>query len=330
MARAEKSPRISVVMSAYNAADYLDEAITSILTQTFEDFEFIIIDDGSSDETNGIISDYARRDARVKLVTQKKNQGLIAALNLGFKLARGQYIARMDADDVSLPERFQREYDYLESHPDAVIVGTQAVFIDEKSKTTGFEPFLLDDEEIRTEIMIRNKQFRHGAVLIRHSLITRYGELYDPQAVHYEDFEYWPRLLRHGTCANLPEVLYLYRQSQTSLTATKKDEMRVGTDSVMERERAAASLPRFRTRQVIDAFHKATSYRPSRITVGGKHMRTGLRWLYQSYLFGLSKLYAGRGEYMSAAFVMAASFLLNPARYVMAIVDVTYHRVFPE
>ena len=115
-------PKISVIMPAYNAEQYISEAIESILGQTFADFEFIIIDDGSSDSTSGIIASY--KDSRIRYFRNEKNLGIVGALNRGLALAAGEYIARMDADDISLPERFQTQCAYMEKHPDVGVCGT--------------------------------------------------------------------------------------------------------------------------------------------------------------------------------------------------------------
>src|SRR5918996_2481069 len=110
------TPKVSVVMPAYNAAVYLDEAVTSILNQTFREFEFIVINDGSTDDTVSILDKYEKSDSRIRVYHQE-NQGMIAALNRGCRLARGKYIARMDADDISLPRRFERQLEFMEGHP---------------------------------------------------------------------------------------------------------------------------------------------------------------------------------------------------------------------
>src|SRR5437867_4937360 len=109
-------PKVSVVMPAYNAAAYLDESIGSILSQTFRDFEFIIVNDGSSDDTNSILDRYQKSHKRIRVYHQE-NQGMIAARNRGCRVAWGQYIARMDADDVSFPNRLERQMEYIEKHP---------------------------------------------------------------------------------------------------------------------------------------------------------------------------------------------------------------------
>lgn len=125
-------PLISVVMAVYNGADYLVPAIDSILQQTYSHFEFIIINDGSTDDTTKILQHYEQLDERIKVYAQA-NQGLPISLNRGIRLARGKYIARMDADDISLPERFAKQVEFMESHPEVGVCGTQIKMIGENS-----------------------------------------------------------------------------------------------------------------------------------------------------------------------------------------------------
>ncbi|TAH33394.1 glycosyltransferase, partial [Candidatus Saccharibacteria bacterium] len=284
-----------------------------ILDQSFRDFEFIIIDDGSTDRTNEIIRHYARQDPRVKLITQK-NQGLIAALNTGFKLAQGEYIARMDADDISLRNRLQEQYTYFEKHSELVLLGSLAAFIDESSHVTGIWPFLYGDHEIRSG-MASHTQYCHGTVMIRRSVVSGKGEYYDPIAKHYEDYEYWPRLLKHGTGENLPKVLYYYRQSSTSITTTKKPEMEEGSRRIRERE-SGNIADTFGPKDCWAAFKTARTYRPSHIRLEGKSFPSKLRRNYQSYLIGQAKTYILKRDYFSALFALAASFCINPINFV--------------
>ena len=118
-----KKPRISVLMTAYNSQQYVAQAMESILNQTFSDFEFIIINDGSTDDTARIIRQYATRDSRIKFIDNKVNKGLISVLNQGLELCKGEYIARMDSDDISIPTRFALQLEYMDAHPDVGVLG---------------------------------------------------------------------------------------------------------------------------------------------------------------------------------------------------------------
>src|SRR5688500_15226048 len=125
-------PAISVVMSAYNSDKYIAKAIESILNQTFKDFEFIIINDGSKDESLKIIKRYGKKDKRIVLIDNKKNLGLIKSLNKGLKIAKGKYIARMDSDDIAMPQRFKIQLDYLDKNRNIFLVGTSFEQIDKE------------------------------------------------------------------------------------------------------------------------------------------------------------------------------------------------------
>jgi len=131
------SPKISVLMSAYNNADYLSQSVNSILNQSFADFELILIDDASSDQSLKIIQDLAFSDSRIKILRNRENLGLTKSLNQGLKIAAGEYIARQDADDLSRPERLAIQCQYLEKHPEIFLCGTSAMLIDEQGEIIG-------------------------------------------------------------------------------------------------------------------------------------------------------------------------------------------------
>lgn len=143
------APAVSVVMSVFNEEAHVAEAIESILKQTFADFEFIIIDDASTDGSPALIETYAQKDSRIKVFTQPENQGLAVSLNKGLRQATGTYLARMDADDISYPERFQKQFDYLERHPELGALGTFMKEIDEKGEVVPRPVPLTKWEEIK-------------------------------------------------------------------------------------------------------------------------------------------------------------------------------------
>ena len=158
------SPRISVLMPAYNSEQYVAESIESILNQTFTDFEFIIINDGSTDNTAKIIDEYAKRDERIKFVNNSKNKGLIGVLNEGLNLARGEYIARMDSDDISLPTRFERQIAYMELHPKCGVLGTWFQMFGNASN------IVRHPKRINLLNLLRDQHVGHPTVMIRKSV----------------------------------------------------------------------------------------------------------------------------------------------------------------
>jgi glycosyltransferase involved in cell wall biosynthesis len=203
-----KTPEVSIVMPVHNAAGTLDEAVCSILAQTFLDFEFIVVDDGSNDDTARILEKYARMDGRVKVFRQS-NEGMIPALNRGCRLARGQFIARMDADDISLPQRIETQLKYLEADPEIGILGTWASRIDENGGVVGEwclspSPKVLKWNHFFTVCVI------HPTVLMRREILERLN-FYRPDAIHAEDRDLWLRASAITEFSNVPEILLKYR-----------------------------------------------------------------------------------------------------------------------
>lgn len=202
------NPKLSVVMPAYNAGAYLRDAVNSILDQSFRNFEFIIVNDGSSDTTASILQEYEKLDSRIKVVHQE-NQGMIAALNRGCRLARGQYIARMDADDFSLPQRFERQLEYIESHPQIGIVGTWIYNIDQNGsvKRSWCPP---TNPKVLEWTHFFGVCVSHSTVLMRREILENL-DFYRPDAVHAEDVDLWLRASSITEFGNVPEILSKYR-----------------------------------------------------------------------------------------------------------------------
>lgn len=204
-------PLVSVLMPAYNASRYVAEAVDSILAQTFADFEFLIVDDGSTDDTPQILKDYAARDGRIRVFTQP-NGGVGAALNRGLSEARGEFIARMDADDVSLPHRLQREIDFLRGRPDCVLVGSRVLLIDADGEPLFEMPGIpLEHEQIDRLLMRADWAIVHPSTVMRREAVLRVGG-YRADLVPVEDHDLFLRLAEIGRLANLPDVLLYYRK----------------------------------------------------------------------------------------------------------------------
>ncbi len=194
---------LSVVMSVYNGRDHLEEAIGSILNQSFLDFEFIIINDGSTDETKQILDRFAAQDSRIRVIHQK-NSGLAASLNRGVRIARGNFIARQDADDVSLPGRLEKQMAFFKCHPEIILCGTWFV---EKNEDKGkrIRKYPLDDYTLRSNIKYVNL-FCHPSVMFLKKAFIQAGG-YDESFSTAQDFELWIRMVQVGKVANIPEIL---------------------------------------------------------------------------------------------------------------------------
>jgi glycosyltransferase involved in cell wall biosynthesis len=207
-------PRVSVVMAVYNEERYIGEALDSILAQHFADFEFIVVDDGSTDRTVEILK--GCNDPRLKVFRQS-NSGQSLALNQGIKLAWGPYIARMDGDDVSLPDRLAKEVRFLDSHPEVGLVGTWCLKIDESSGKRRLQSLPETDAAIR-RFMLRDNPFIHSSVMVRKDALDRVG-LYDRSFV-WQDYDLWVRIARFYRLANIGEPLILRRKHPASMTRT--------------------------------------------------------------------------------------------------------------
>lgn len=204
-------PFVSVVMSVYNSETHLRESIESILGQTYRNFESIIVNDGSTDNSREIIDYYLREDKRIIYLENKKNDGLSVSLNRGIDIARGEYIARMDADDISFPERLTKQVEFLEKNEDIYILGTASLSIDEKGATLGLSEFPADPEFIRRNL-IKENLFYHPSVMIRKEYFEKVG-LYDEGMRYAQDYELWLRGAHLFSYTNLREPLIKYRES---------------------------------------------------------------------------------------------------------------------
>jgi GT2 family glycosyltransferase len=254
--------RLSVVMSVYNNAPFIERAVNSILQQTWRDFEFVIINDGSTDGSTEILRRLAASDIRIKLVEQE-NRGLVASLNRGFAMAAGGLIARMDGDDESLPERFERQVAFLDKHRDHGVVGAQTVNIDQHGTVVrrtdnyprSFEQFL--------DAMDGKPLINHPSVIIDRSVFERangYRSLYR----HCEDYDLWLRLSEFTKLCSLDEILHRYRVNDDQVTIRHLLHVEIGAaiawEAHQERQHgrpdptaALSSLPRADRLDELDA-----------------------------------------------------------------------------
>lgn len=206
MINENKIPVISVVMSVYNAEKYLDEAIESILNQTFKDFEFIIINDGSTDKSLEIIEKYQKEYNRIVLIS-RENKGLIYSLNEGIEKARGEYIARMDADDISLPNRFEEQVELLSKNSKIDVVGCNYQLIDEKSNIKGdVVKVPMTNEDILMNLCY-TVPFAHPSVMIRKSIFENFKYEINPT----EDYLLWTKIFNGENFRNIEKLLFKYR-----------------------------------------------------------------------------------------------------------------------
>jgi GT2 family glycosyltransferase len=218
-------PRVTVVLPIYNAEPFLADAIGSILTQSFRDFELIAIDD-SSDTSGQILDRFARADNRVRALHQL-NAGMVAALNRGLDLARGEFIARMDADDVCHPERFARQVAFLDAHPDMAVVGCAVTLIDEAGNRIREVEYPSTPEAIAA-FLENGSPLAHPSVMMRRAAVLAVGG-YREAYRNAEDYDLWLRMAERYRMANLPEHLLFYRQHETKGSFTHAVEQRFAT-----------------------------------------------------------------------------------------------------
>jgi len=213
-------PLISIIMPVYNEERWLSQSIPSILNQTCEDFEFIILNDASTDNSDRIIKNYTTMDSRIRTVNNPDNYGLIKTLNRGVDLAGGKYIARMDSDDISFPDRLEKQLNFMEVNPEIHLVGTGREVIDEdgeilsKTRRSFMSPTM-----VKWCLMFKNV-FSHGSIFCRNQLLKR--NKYAAWAVNGEDYELWVRINNQYQFARLPDILYKRRTHANSISNNNK------------------------------------------------------------------------------------------------------------
>jgi glycosyltransferase involved in cell wall biosynthesis len=210
-------PLVSVVMPVYNRKEYTALALESILRQTFSDFEFLIVDDGSVDGSADVIAHYQTLDSRIQVYRHEQNRGLVEALNTGCTHAQGRYIAIMHSDDISLLQRLEQQVAYLETHPSIALLGTGIQYINSEGVPFGEEIYPSMPGFARWNLFFYNS-LAHPTVMMRRALIEPLG-FYQHGAPGVEDFDLWIRATREHDLASLPVVLLQYRQWDNNITA---------------------------------------------------------------------------------------------------------------
>jgi glycosyltransferase involved in cell wall biosynthesis len=212
-----QKPFISVILPVHNAEKYLVEALESLRYQTYPHFEVIAIDDASTDSSYQILKNYAKIDSRFKIFHNKINLKIANTLNFGLTKAKGYLIARMDADDIALPNRFQKQVNFLTKHPGVVVVGGQCLTIDENSHITGKKLFPVNHLAI-FELMYTANPLQHPSIMINRDLLPSDFTWYNPHLTPAEDLDLYFRLGKFGLFANLKSTILMYRQHGDSET----------------------------------------------------------------------------------------------------------------
>jgi glycosyltransferase involved in cell wall biosynthesis len=212
-------PKISIIMAVYNSEKFLSKAIESILNQTFKDFEFIIIDDASKDNSLNIIKEYAKKDERIKTIFNKINIGLTKSLNLGIKQAKGKYIARMDDDDISLPKRLEIQYNYLQKHSNIELLGSGILMIDSKGNEL-IKVFGISNQSKLYSRLQKKNCINHPVIMFKNN-----GNRYRDKFVYSQDYDLYLRFLTEKKkIASLSEPLLKYRINPDAISFSKRSE----------------------------------------------------------------------------------------------------------
>ena len=226
------NPPISVLMPAYNAEEYIAEAIESILNQTFKDYEFIIVDDCSTDNTWQIIKKYIKKDSRIKAHKNEKNLGIAGNRNKLISMAKGDYVIWQDADDISMPYRLEKQYKFMEENPEVGILGGWLQFFN-KNGNLSVRKYATDDKVLRRKIFIYSPVAQPAAI-IRKKLLDEVGK-YDLKYPPAEDIDMSFRIGVKCKFANLPEIIIKYRENNNSATFTKLKKIELDTIEIRKK-----------------------------------------------------------------------------------------------
>jgi len=215
--------KVTILLPAYNAALYLRDSLDSIMRQAFKDFDVLLIDDGSMDDTSKIAIEYSNIDRRIKYYKNEKNIGLIKTLNKGLSLAKGEYIVRMDADDIMFDDRLYKQVKYMDSNPECFVCGGQMEYI---GGLTRMAPILPQKYEDLLYLSLINCPLYHPTTIIRNSAIKQFGLKYNDSYKHAEDYKFWSDIIfsHPNSIANIKDVVLFYRISNNQITAKYSDE----------------------------------------------------------------------------------------------------------
>lgn len=257
---------ISVLMATYNTEiPMLKEAIDSILNQSFGDFEFIIIDDGSTNDSDEYLK--SLKDKRIKIIWNPQNVGITKSLNIGLKEARGKYIARMDADDIALPERFEKEFTFMEQNPDVIVCGARIGVIDENSEITkratkAKQPE--DMESYRVRMLFQNPGPIHPTAMLRHQMLLDHGITYNENLRYAQDYGMWEATSHYGRICILEEELLYHRRHGQQITVARRD-VQMNCDKMTQKKILTDLLDTVSDEEVNLHYKYSTGYFPEAI-----------------------------------------------------------------
>lgn len=207
----EFNPKVTVITTVYNCEKYITQSVESILNQTYRDFEYIIVNDGSDDNTSELIKKLSLTDDRIVFIDNKDNAGRVPSLNKSLEISRGKYIAIQDADDYSLPERLEKQIAFLEKNPEYVLVGSNIIVMDENEKFISQPLRPINNPEAKFSLLFRCT-FANPSIVFRKEVIDKYGIKYEDSFIHAEDYRIISRINNFGKVYNLEDMLVKYRK----------------------------------------------------------------------------------------------------------------------
>jgi glycosyltransferase involved in cell wall biosynthesis len=271
---------VSVIMPVYNTERFVAQTTESVLAQTFCDFELLAIDDGSTDGSRAILKSFAKRDPRVRVIS-RPNKGLVGTLNEGLELARGEFVARIDADDLCDPSRFELQLNALNDDPNLVAVGCCAAAIDEDGNRLGDYSTPLTHEDIEASHLKGDSAIHHPSVMFRTRVVRDLGGYRD--LVPCEDFDLWLRLGEVGRLANLPERLITKRLFPGSIVATTLDKRQRVLKRIMDEAWQRRQLPGSPPPAPQPIADRADLFRQwGWMALKGGHLRTSRRYAFKA------------------------------------------------
>jgi len=215
----ENDPLVSIIIPVYNGEKYVRETLDSCMDQTYQNIEIIIVDDESKDNTLDILKEYEKKDNRIQVISVSKQNGLGNVINIGIRQSKGEYIARMDEDDVMYPTRLEKQVEYLNNNPKCVAVGGQIDIIDAQSKITGHREYANEDKDIKKNMFLF-QPFAHPAVTLRRSAVEAVG-LYPENMWKVEDVKFFFLLSKQGEFHNIQDTVIKYRMTFDTQSQSK-------------------------------------------------------------------------------------------------------------
>ncbi|MDQ3019870.1 MAG: glycosyltransferase [Bacteroidota bacterium] len=235
------SQKISVLTTVYNCEKYIAESIESILSQTFTDFEYIIVNDGSTDDTYGIIKDLASKDSRIIMMNNEKNEGIVKSLNKALEIAKGKYIALQDGDDISFPKRLEEQFMFLENNQNYVLVGANIIVMDEYENFISEPMRPMNNQDAKFGLLFRCI-FSHPSIMYSKKVIDDNNLRYDEDFIHAEDFKLITQISQYGKIFNIKNPLVKYRKHSTNNSVLNKDILINGSALIVKENMANLGL----------------------------------------------------------------------------------------